>query len=108
MLKKKVEAWHQRLNADGEFPAYWYRRNTVEYELICHINNIIGCYLAHNYEVIPSFIQRCRRFLNRYTIKEEDIRYFEHVSEYLVDLEVLMKAYRPNHHMWNCFGRDER
>lgn len=91
--EKKVEAWHQILNSDSEVPPRWYRRNAVEYELICYINNIIGCYLAHNYEAIPIFIQRCRRFLSRYTIKEKDIRYFEYISEYLLDLEALMGLY---------------
>lgn len=94
--EKKVEVWHQRLNADGEVPPRWYRRNAVEYELICYINNIIGCYLAHNYKAIPLFIQRCKGFLNRYTVKEEDTHCFEHISEYLLDLESLMKLHVPD------------
>ncbi|MCI5208894.1 MAG: hypothetical protein D3910_08885 [Candidatus Electrothrix sp. ATG2] len=62
----ELDAMHRELNKSENIPEMGFRRNVRVYELICYINNIIGCYLGKNAETIPIFIGRSRSHMEKY------------------------------------------
>jgi hypothetical protein len=59
-LLNRIVAAHSRLNAPDVLPEKAHRRNTAIYQLVCYINNVVGCYLSSNFAAIPLFIERAR------------------------------------------------
>jgi hypothetical protein len=84
---KAVEDWHVRLNSKENAPERGYRRNVVVYELVCYVNNIVGCYLSKNDEPIPVFIGRARKFMQDHPSNDGWHEYYEMVGSYLDAVE---------------------
>ncbi|WP_427551558.1 hypothetical protein ACQE3D_08095 [Methylomonas sp. MS20] len=86
-VSSALDNWHRRLNAQENVPQHGFRRNTTVYTLVCYVNNIIGCYLGHNTEPIPLFIQRGRVHMLQSPASEEWRPYYGLVSEYFEVME---------------------
>lgn len=53
MLFQSDEIWKviESINSEEFSPKLGFRRNKSIYELVCYVNNIIGCYLSKRSEV---------------------------------------------------------
>jgi len=81
------EELHQELNAADCLPASAYRRNSGEYELICYVNNMVGCYLSKNYSALALFRNRAEAFMRAKPVRPETHEYYRLVSNYLAATE---------------------
>jgi hypothetical protein len=89
MLFQSDEIWKviETINSEDVSPKMGFRRNKSIYELVCYVNNIIGCYLSKRSEPIPIFINRIRAYLDEKKIEESDTEYCERVLEFTELLE---------------------
>ncbi len=88
---QKIDEWHRKLNSKIHAPKGCYRRNVRIYNLVCYVNNIIGCYLSHHEEAIMAFIRRSRKHMNDFPENEELHEYYKMVKEYLDVVESHLK-----------------
>jgi len=88
---QEIDEWHRKLNSKDYAPKGCYRRNVRVYNLVCYVNNIIGCYLACHEEPIIHFIRRSRKHMNDFPANEELIEYYRMVKEYLRVVESHLK-----------------
>ena len=79
----ELEDLHRRLNAANLMPQSSYRRNKQEYELVCYVNNMIGCCLSRNYVALGLFKARAERFIADNPPKPEFDDYYALVKMYL-------------------------
>jgi len=75
------------LNTEDLAPKDGFRRNKSIYELVCYVNNIIGCYMSQRVDPIPIFISRIRIYLDESTIGPEDEEYCMQAREFVGVLE---------------------
>jgi len=75
------------LNTEDLAPKGGFRRNKSIYELVCYVNNNIGCYMSKCVKPIPIFISRIRIYLAESTIAPEDEEYCIQVSKFVGVLE---------------------
>ena len=91
---KELDVLHQKLNAPANIPPRGFMRNVVIYELVCYVNNIIGCYVSRNVEPIPIFIERSHIFVEKNSKDCTDYKeYIDLVLNYLELLEAHLKQY---------------
>ncbi len=83
----EIENYHRKLNSVSNSPQYAYRRNARVYDLVCYVNNIIGCFLSHNERPIPVFINRARKHMTEFPKNEELTEYYDLVTNYLNEVE---------------------
>jgi len=84
---KKIESFHKLINSEKLVEGKWYRRNHSAYELVCYINNIVALYLSDNYESIPVFIDRAKKFLSCDKADFLNKEYRDQIAEYLMIME---------------------
>jgi len=89
---EKLDEWYRKLNSEECEAPRGYRRDVVVYELVCYVNNIIGCYLGRNIKPILRFIERSRLYMERVPPKENLEKYYTMVDNYLTDLEHHLKS----------------
>jgi len=82
-----IEKMHEEYNSEANIPKHGFRRNSIIYELVCYINNIIACYVSKNEKPIPIFIERAKVYVNESSEKEELSNYLNKVKEYLEVME---------------------
>ena len=90
-LPDRIHELHSLLNSEGITPELGFRRNSIEYELICYVNNVIGLVLAENYRAAAFFIRRAHNY--RLELAQHggtsisagsESEYLHLVSEYLI------------------------
>jgi hypothetical protein len=64
-----------------------FRRDVRECELVSYVNNIVGCYLSDNYELILVFIERARFHMMDCEANENTGFYYNKVEDFLLDME---------------------
>jgi len=62
-LEEKIKHLEKKLNDIKVVKGIWYRKSHCAYDMVCYINNIIALHHAENYEYIPEFIRRAKKFL---------------------------------------------
>ncbi len=82
-MREKLEIYHKKLNHKDNVPNTAYRRNDIDYPLVCYVNNIIGVYLSSNFDIIPIFIDRAYEYISVRSEKNEDKPYYQLILEYL-------------------------
>ena len=82
-FKENIAQLHQQLNHPDNLPGIYFRRNHLQYPLVCYINNIIGLYLSSNYDQIPLFIKRAYEHWNQVN---PDQPYSDFVIRYLTEM----------------------
>ncbi len=94
-LEKRIAEWHQTLNSEGTIPPGLYRRNTSEYQLICYINNVIGCFIAGNHSTASLFLYRARQHIERCPANSNLEGFYQEASAYLSDVESYLRLSDP-------------
>lgn len=90
VTESDIDLWHKKLNSEKNAPSMGYRRNVVVYKLVCHVNNIIGCYLSNNFKPIPIFIERARIHIEENAKETKWREYHKMVLSYLRDIELYL------------------
>ena len=85
-MKEKLNFYHKELNNKDILPYGIYRRNDINYPLICYINNILGAYISLNFDIIPLFINRAYKHISNKnnTSKNKNEVYYPLVLKYLI------------------------
>lgn len=83
----EIAGFIKLLNTEDLAPKFGFRRNKSIYELVCYVNNIIGCYMSKRIEPIPVFINRIRIYLEECAIASEDEKYCMQVNNFVGALE---------------------
>jgi len=76
-----------QLNAPELVKGIWYRPSHVAYELVCYINNIVALDASKNYETVPLFIERARKYLSGSKAEAVSEEYRQVVARYLAHME---------------------
>lgn len=92
----ELERVQKALNSKEFSPRKGYRRDVSVYELVCYVNNIIGCYLSGNFEPIKIFINRARVYIDDNEKNEINREYFELVNRYLSLMEEYLETKKLN------------
>jgi len=87
-LEEKIKHLEKQLNDIKIVEGQWYRRNTHAYEMVSYINNIIALHHAENYEYIPAFIRRAKKFLLRKKPSYLNAEYIALVINYIELMEI--------------------
>lgn len=82
-MNSELEKMQKALNSKELCPRKGYRRDVPVYELVCYVNNIIGCYMSENFEPIKIFSDRAKIFIDDNKEDETNKEYFELVGRYL-------------------------
>ena len=82
-MEDQLDKWHARLNQEAIVPGRWYRRNHVEYPLVCYVNILVGLYLSQRFDAIPVFLDRACRHMEQRTERPENQAYYRAAREYL-------------------------
>ncbi|WNO10073.1 hypothetical protein [Teredinibacter sp. KSP-S5-2] len=91
-MEEELLDLQRRLNSAEYVAEEIYRRNEINYPLVCYINNITGCYISGNYEVIVLFIGRARKHMKESREKLRESGYYSLVEEYLSIMERYLKS----------------
>lgn len=84
---EKIKIKQRKLNTEEFLPKFAYRRNSVVYPLICHVNNMMGCLNAQHLKAVPIFIERIKQFMDEYPKLSGAESYYTLVAMYLIDVE---------------------
>ena len=82
-MQADLEDLHKRLNEADVLPQSSYRRNRHEYELVCYVNNMIGCCISRNHAALGLFRSRAEKFMDDNPTKPELHGYYALVRTYL-------------------------
>ena len=61
-ISDKIKQLEKKLNDSNIVECKWYRMSNSGYTIICYVNNIIALHNSENYECIPVFIMRVKKF----------------------------------------------
>lgn len=87
-ISDKIKQLEKKLNDSNIVECKWYRRNHMAYEIVCYTNNIIALHHSENYESIPVFINRAKKFLLRKDPNILNTEYIELLIKYLALMEI--------------------
>ena len=79
-LNSQIEHLQNTLNTHALLPDKALRRNSVLYELVCYVNNVIALNLSENHRPIGTFIERAETFMSENEGACPD--YYQKVDEY--------------------------
>jgi hypothetical protein len=86
-LDSRIKALQEQLNSVDCAPARGYRRNITVYSLVSYVNNITGCYISKNLQMVELFIARARAHMDDFPASEQWSSYYRMVDEYLFAME---------------------
>lgn len=88
--RQQLSEIHREINTEGILPKHGLQRNSIEYPLICYVNNIFGFLSAENFSAIPIFIKRAHNHRLRIIesggtdhLKGQPSRFLDLVDQYL-------------------------
>lgn len=81
----------KQLNSAESVAGEIYRRNEINYPLVCYVNNITGCYISDNFETVVMFIGRAREHMKKNQEKPREEGYYSLVEEYISKMETHLR-----------------
>lgn len=91
--KKKLIRFHKLLNHKDVVPAQSFKRNSIAYAFVTHINHTISMVTSSNYDLIPFQINRAFKAVDRIIDKPVYEKYCELSFQYLRNLIFFLKDY---------------
>ena len=96
-IEEKIMHLEKKLNDIKIVEEKWYRRNHCAYDMVCYINNIIALHNSGNYEYIPVFVRRVKKFLLRKALIFLNSEYIDFVIKYIELMEIKLTNQHENH-----------
>lgn len=90
---RTLERFHAALNRDDLLPERAFRRNVVEYDLVCHVNNIVALFISENFGPMPLLVARAFEHMAQHPASAELTRYYETVHKYLRQIVYHLKSF---------------
>jgi len=87
--QKELAYWHKKLNVEQVLPEKSLRRDKLNYELVCYVNNTIALTLSEYFYPIELFVTRAETFMEQYP--DSCPEYSELVKEYFIDLKSFLR-----------------
>jgi hypothetical protein len=81
-VAEQIEELHRQLNAAGRLPEKYYRRNTMQYELVSYLAAMVALWTSKNLPVLQLFLSRASATFDRLR-PELETDYAELVDKYL-------------------------
>ena len=91
--RNELKKFHVSLNLENLVPEQCYRRNHISYPMVSYVSQIVALYLSSNYEVIPVFISRTTKELERNANQPVTENYRRIVSDYLSQMAYFLAEY---------------
>ena len=82
-FREEIEKYHTKLNSSDLIDETYYRRNHINYELICYINHIVACYYSNNFETMALFYLRSKKILDSHRGNAIEQKYRRIIDDYL-------------------------
>ncbi len=92
-IRREISKFHKVLNHSEVIPAQAFKRNSIAYEFVTHINHIITLFICTNYELIPFQIKRACRSLNSISDMPAYEGYLEIALNYLRNMIFFVSKY---------------
>ncbi len=87
-IEEKIKHLEKKLNDIKVVEGKWYRRNHCAYDMVCYINHIIALNNSENYEYIPVFVKRAKKFLLNKKPSYLNAEYTDLVINYIELMEI--------------------
>lgn len=91
--RKELEKFHSLLNNDAMIPAQCYRMSHTHYSMVCYTNQVVALYLSKNYQMIPLFIERSYKQMERFEGQPNTEGYRSLVLNYFSQMAFYLKEY---------------
>jgi len=91
-IEEKIKHLEKKLNDIKIVEGIWYRKSHCAYDMVCYINNIIALHKSDNFEYIPEFIRRAKKFLLRKKPSYLNEEYIALVIKYIELMEILYES----------------
>jgi len=82
----------RQLNSENFPVGQIYRRNEINYPLVCYANIITGCYISENYKTLVVFIDRARQHMEHHQEKPREQGYYLFIENYLNKMEKYLES----------------
>lgn len=98
--RKEIEKFHLLLNHQAMIPAQCYRMSDNLYSLVCFTNQIVALFISKNYQMIPIFIERVFKQLQRVESQPGVMGYRHLVYDYLCQVSYYLAQFGDLDEEW--------
>ena len=98
--RKEIEKFHLLLNHQAMIPAQCYRMSDNLYSLVCFTNQIVALFISKNYQMIPIFIERVLKQLQRVESQPDVMGYRHLVYDYLCQVSYYLAQFGDLDEEW--------
>ncbi|WP_444943053.1 hypothetical protein ACJJIK_13565 [Microbulbifer sp. ZKSA006] len=91
--RKEIDKFHLLLNHDAMIPAQCYRMSDNLYGLVCYTNQVVALFISRNFEMIPIFINRAYKQLQRFDSQSGVAGYRNLVFDYFCQVTHYLDRY---------------
>lgn len=81
--RKIIKRFQEHINSPRLVPEQCYRMASTSYTLVCYVNQITGLFLSKNYYIIPIFLDRAYKELEKSKPERVSEQYRNLVKHYL-------------------------
>lgn len=99
-VRKEIEKFHLLLNHEAMIPAQCYRMSDNLYSLVCFTNQIVALFISQNYQMIPIFIERVLKQLQRVESQPGITGYCNLVYDYLCEVTYYLDQFCNLDEQW--------